>query len=213
MNFVTYSHRNAETLFANDERYMNLYAEVQDAIYGISDQDIIDSYESIDRSSKKSISEPINHLLKERLTNLGWRAESPIFEDPRYNTGSGQKKWRLDFAKDEISIEVAFNHGEAIAWNLLKPVMASELNHVKKAIQTSAGIIICATADMKEAGNFDNAVGEYEKFLRYLKPMYNFLTSPLLIIGLEAPNSFHIDKATREIILDCDPSTEEDLVE
>ena len=30
------------------------------------------------------------------------------------------RRWRLDFAKESISLEVAFNHGEAIAWNLLK---------------------------------------------------------------------------------------------
>ena len=125
----------------------------------------------------------------------GWRGESPIFNDPNYRG----KSWRLDFAKDEISIEVAFNHGEAISWNLLKPVMASELNHIEKEIQTSAGIVICATEEMVDAGNFDSAVGTFEKFLRYLTPMYEVLTSPLLIVGLKAPNTFYVNHETREI--------------
>lgn len=94
-----------------------------------------------------------------------------------------------------------FNHGEAISWNLLKPVMASELNHVRKAIQTSAGIVICATEEMREAGNFDSAVGTYEKFLRYLTPMYNVLTAPLLMIGLKAPESFYIDHRTKQVVM------------
>jgi len=99
----------------------------------------------------------------------------------------------LDFAKDNaISIEVAFNHGEAIAWNLLKPVLASELNHVKKALQTKVGVIIVATDDMKEAGGFDSAVGSYEKVIRYLKPFNNFLTVPMVIIGLKKPKTFKI---------------------
>ncbi len=196
MEFITYSHRNAEVLFRNEPIYVNLYNEVCESIVSITDERIIEAYESIERQSKKSISQPINRLLKQELTARGWLAESAIFEDDGYS----DKKWRLDFAKEEISIEVAFNHGEAISWNLLKPVMASELNHIRKAIQTSAGIIICATDEMRDAGNFDSAVGTYEKFLRYLKPMSNVLTSPLLLIGLEAPTSFIIDHTTKQVV-------------
>lgn len=210
MNFITYSHRNAETLFNYDERYRALYHEVREAIYSISDRDLINEYNRIDRASKKSLSQPINRLIKERLLARGWAAESPIFENPDYTT---DKKWRLDFAKDEISIEVAFNHGEAISWNLLKPVMASELNHIEKAIQTSAGIVICATQSLKERGNFDGAVGEYEKFLRYLTPMYGVLPSPILLIGLEAPDSFYIDHTTKQIVIEFDPDINPDMTE
>ena len=195
MEFTSYSHRNAETLFLYDDRYRELYREVVEAIHSISDEDLIAEYNSITRNGKKSISQPINRLLKQRLMEKGWRGESPIFNDPNYRG----KSWRLDFAKDEISIEVAFNHGEAISWNLLKPVMASELNHIEKEIQTSAGIVICATEEMVDAGNFDSAVGTFEKFLRYLTPMYEVLTSPLLIVGLKAPNTFYVNHETREI--------------
>ena len=196
MEFITHSHRNAETLFLHEPQYSELYREVLESLRSISDDDVINEYESIDRHGKKSISQPINRLIKRQLTDLGWTAESAIFEDSRYSN----KKWRLDFAKDQISIEVAFNHAEAISWNLLKPVLASELNHVSKAIQTSAGIVICATELMKTAGNFDNAVGTYETFLRYLTPMYNILTSPVLIIGLLAPQSFYIDATTKQVV-------------
>ena len=196
MDFITYSHRNAETLFLYDPRYINLYQEVTIALHSIREQDIIDAYNAITRQGKKSISQPINRLIKERLTAYGWQPESAIFNDPRYS----EKRWRLDFAKGDISIEVAFNHGEAISWNLLKPVMASELNHIQKSIQTSAGIIITATEAMSAAGNFDNSIGTFEKFQRYLVPMYNILPAPLLLIGLQAPTSFYIDPATRTIV-------------
>lgn len=42
----------------------------------------------------------------------------------------------MDFAKDNIAIEVAFNHGGNVSWNLIKSVLSSELNYVEKAIQT-----------------------------------------------------------------------------
>ena len=140
-----------------------------------------------------SISAAVNELIRDRLIPQGWSTESPIFADSKYNARS-ETRWRLDFAKDEVSIEVAFNHGEASAWNLLKPVLASELNHVKKAIQTSAGILICATEAMKKAGAFDGAVGTYESFVRYLAPLSNVLSVPILLVGLEPPETFWVEK-------------------
>ncbi|MBE6900322.1 MAG: hypothetical protein E7479_06640 [Ruminococcaceae bacterium] len=197
MEITTFSHRNAEVLFNYDEKYIELFNEVAEALSSITDEEIIEEYNGIQRGSKKSLSQPINRIIKRKLVAKGWNAESPIFNDPDYT----DTKWRLDFAKDEIAIEVAFNHGEAISWNLLKPVMSSELNHIEKAIQTSAGIVICATEEMKTAGNFDSAVGTYEKFLRYLTPMYNILPSPILLIGLKAPRTFHIDHETKRVVM------------
>ena len=46
---------------------------------------------------------------------------------------------------------------------------------------------------MKKAGGFDNAVGTYEKYVEYLKPLNNLLTTPMMIIGLEPPKKFTIE--------------------
>lgn len=196
MEFVTYSHRNAETIFMHDDLYRDIYMEIEQALHGISDEELINTYDSIGRTSKKSLSQPINRLIKQRLYAAGWECESRIFNDSDYI----QESWRLDFAKVPISVEVAFNHQEAIAWNLIKPVMASELNHVEKAIKTSAGVVITATAEMAEAGNFDRAIGTFENFVRHLIPMYNILPSPLLLIGLKAPSTFRIDPQTKTVV-------------
>lgn len=186
MDFVTHSFRHAEVILTQSD-YASTYSELVTAIHEVSDEDIINSFNS-HRNPGKSISRDINTLLKVRLKDAGWAIESAIFQNEDYD----DKRWRLDFAKQGLSIEVAFNHGEAIAWNLLKPVLASELNHVQKAIQTDIGIVICATSELKTAGNFDNAVGEYEKFLRYLDPLQDVLTVPILIIGLKAPETFKV---------------------
>lgn len=195
MDYVTYSHRHAGTLFECETPYVTLWREIQDVLRSISDSDLIDIYSSR-YFGKMSISGAINDLIKERLVHSGWSSESPIFADPKYRNAR-ETRWRLDFAKDEVSVEVAFNHAEASAWNLLKPVLASELNHVEKAIQTSAGILICATEEMKTAGAFDGAVGTFESFVRFLKPLNNVLSVPLLLVGLNAPRIFHI--ATQRI--------------
>ena len=201
MNFRVYSHRNALTIFENDEQFEVLWREVVESIHDIPDEELIYEFENSARRNIKSLSEPINILIDRALVALDWSRQSPIFNDPEYLIDRNKTRWTLDFAKDEIAIEVAFNHGEAVAWNLLKPVLSSELNHVEKAIQTTAGIVITATNSLKVCGNFDNAAGTYEKFLRYLNPLMNVLTIPMVIIGLEAPESFRIDRRTREVIL------------
>jgi hypothetical protein len=186
MEYVAHSFRHAEAILSQPD-FRPLMEELSVAIHSISDDDIIASFHST-ANPAKSISRDINGLLRERLKVSGWASESPIFQNEEFDG----MRWRLDFAKERISVEVAFNHAEAIAWNLIKPVLASELNHVQKAIQTEIGVIICATAELKSAGGFDNAVGEYETFLRYLIPLQDLLTVPLLIIGLKAPRTFKV---------------------
>lgn len=192
MNFITHSFRYGLEIFNTQPEFNQLWTEVVTTLNNITDEDIINYFESQPRRAK-SISEAINYLIAERLSRIGWNPQSYIFNDPAYRSNRGNSNWRLDFAKEDISIEVAFNHGEAVAWNLIKPVLASELNHVEKAIQTRAGIIICATDEMKAAGGFDGATGSYEKFLQYLPPLNNILTVPMVIIGLTAPETFRIE--------------------
>lgn len=188
MEYRMYSHRYAGAILNTDQEFAEIWQEVQEVIHSITEEQIIHVFEAKGINRGKSISAAVNELLKIEFIARGWRDESPIFQNADY-TGD---TWRLDFAKDSISIEVAFNHGSVIAWNLLKPVLASELNHVQKAIQTQLGIIICATEEMKAAGGFDGAIGTYEKFIEYLPPLNNQLSVPLLIIGLEAPETFRI---------------------
>lgn len=191
MNYRLHSFRHAEVIL-NEPEYIKLFREVKEILYGLSDLDLIRRHESFGTGSlertPKSLSKAINELLKEKFVDKGWFSESAIFQNTKY---SGDN-WRLDFAKDKISIEVAFNHSTVIAWNLIKPVLASELNHVEKAIQTKIGIIITATSELKSRGGFDTAIGTYEKFLDYLPPLRNMLTTPMLIVGLEPPESFRI---------------------
>ena len=191
MKYKIHSFRHAEVILANENEYIEVWQELLAVISSITDDEIKEYFQNATRRAK-SLSEAINNILKVKLVALGWNEESLIFQDDEY---SGNR-WRLDFAKHNISLEVAFNHGEAIAWNLIKPVIASELNHVNKEIDTEIGIIICATKDLKTKGGFDGAVGEYEKFLTYLNPLRDLLSVPMVIIGLEAPESFEIEHVT-----------------
>lgn len=208
MKFQVFSHRHAKQILENTPEYQQLYLDVLEAIDNVSEERLIrhfiDNYESVGKA-KKSISESINQSLKVELIAAGWTAEARIFRDADFGDG----KWRLDFAKSTpipetdsrlygeisetgVSIEVGFNHSGSIAWNLLKPVLASELNHVEKDIQTSVGIVITASRKLQVAGGFDGAIGVFEDYVSHLIPLRDVLTVPILVIGLDAPDSFKI---------------------
>jgi len=187
MRYKLKSFRYGELILNNEPKYIEKWTELLTTISSITDEEIIIAHEANPRIPK-GLSVALNKIIKEKLIALGWLSESKIFSDEEYSN----KSWRLDFANENISIEVAFNHGEAIAWNLVKPTIASELNHVKKEIKTDIAIVICATKDLKTKGGFDGATGEFEKFERYLDPLRGLLTVPMVIIGLEAPETFKI---------------------
>lgn len=207
MKFVYYAHRYAQAIITSDSDLAFRYNEFVETLEEISDNDLMNDFKNKKASyaargtNFKSISHSINSILKERMDKKqGWKSEVDIFNADSAVLGNTQ--WRLDFACDNgLAVEVAFNHGEAIAWNLIKPCLSSELNHVQKAFQTKVGVYVCATDAMKVAGNFDSASGSYEKVLRYLPPMMNQLTTPMMIIGLTPPATFRIDKITKDIVM------------
>lgn len=193
MNYRYHSFRHAGVIFHEPE-FIDQFYELTGIIDGITEEDLIARHNAYGAENEEqtpmSLSKAINGILKDRFIAAGWQEESAIFQDNHYEGDT----WRLDFAKEDVSIEVAFNHSSVIAWNLMKPVLASELNHVNKAIQTKLGVLITATEDLKKAGGFDGAVGTYEKYIEYLPPLNNILTIPLFIIGLEAPETFRIQQ-------------------
>ena len=204
MKFVTYNHRFALDIVESNVELKELWNEICDALSSITDERLRSEFNK--SSNKMSLSDSINRLIDEELVNRKWTAQSAIFQGDEYT----DKKWRLDFSKrisnpdsriTGMAIEVAFNHGEAIAWNLMKPVLAAEQNQVElqTEIGSGIGIYICATDSLKIAGGFDGAVGEYEKVLRYLLPLFHKLSAPLIIVGLKEPKTFRIEKRKNAI--------------
>jgi hypothetical protein len=199
MEFITHQHRFGLNVVESNYELSLLWNEIRETLNSISDEMLIEEFHN--GSNLMSISNAINSLIDKSLTSKNWVPQSAIFQGNDYS----DKRWRLDFSKriehanqdiSGMAIEVAFNHGEAIAWNLMKPVLAAEINQVELQtdIGVGIGIYICATEELKKAGGFDGAVGEYEKVLRYLTPMFHKLSVPLIIVGLKAPKTFRIEK-------------------
>lgn len=198
-----YSFRFAEEILNSVPQLKSLYEEVLSSISSISDEDIKSRHLLIQsKESTKSLSKAINQLLDEKLVQLQWEDQSGIFSIPEYQEGK-ESTWTLDFSKatrlsdgsaSGIAVEVAFNHAEAAAWNLTKPVLAAEINdmRVQTHIGEGIGIVIVASSELKKYGAFDGAIGDFQRYLKTLKAMRSQLTAPILLIGLGAPTSFKV---------------------
>lgn len=210
-----HSHRFARQITDQTPPLAELVGELMRAIESISDEDILRAHSSFFKEAK-SISKSINHLLRERLVAMGWTKESKIFKGEQFQR---ENTWALDFSKSIIqmvspsedsdyvipspigvAVEVAFNHGEAAAWNILKPVLAAELNHVEKEthIGEGIGVLIVVSAEMEDKGGFDGAVGNYDRYMKHLSVMRNQISVPMLIISLAAPDTFYVERFPKD---------------
>ena len=199
MKFKIYSHRFAENIVKDDLGFKDDYEELINVIEHIKDFDLEDRFklEKQKRPNTKSLSTAINGLIRERLESCGWNSESAIFKEAEYIKGN-TSYWRLDFAKNDICIEVAFNHREAVPHNMLKAVLSTEGNDMlEKEYISQIGVIITATKELKKTGNFDSAAGTFDDFVELLKPYSFFIRCPMIVIGLEGLETFYIDKKTK----------------
>lgn len=203
MRYKLKGHRHALSIVAEQE-FRDDWQEFIGVIESISDEMLIEAFESMSSENVKngrrkpmSLSRSINALIDEGLVAKGWNRQSKIFGDSRFE----DKRWTLDFSKSKkdgqpgegtFSVEIAFNNAGSTAWNLIKPVMACELNHVAKAVQTKIGIVVFATEALKGAGCFDATVGTFEAAEDYLAAMQSIIVSPIVIVGLDAPVSFEV---------------------
>lgn len=194
MRYEIYDFRHGEFIFSHVPEYRGVWESLLDALDSIDEQSIVDRFMSKGDRRGKSVTNAVNALIKEELVGRGWEAESYIFADEAYQDKDDGRKgiWRLDFAREPLAVEVAFNHRSDVAWNLIKPVLAGELNHVEKRVQCGGGVVVCATQAFKDAVGMDSACGTYDDYVAYCLPLRNLLTVPMAIIGLEAPESFRV---------------------
>lgn len=217
MKYVLHQHRFGLDLVNSNPQLKELWGEFTSVISQISDEQIKQEFlnppkhhpvkktrngkPAKRKSNRMSISAAINNLIEDGLVAKGWLDQSKIFQGKQYTSA----KWLLDFSKriqnptenaTGFAVEVAFNHGEAICWNLMKPELAADVNNVKTEtdIGFGVGIYVCATKKLKQEGAFDNTVGEYEKVLRYLEPMSSKLICPLIVVGLKELDTFYLTK-------------------
>lgn len=164
-----------------------LISEIVEQLLSISDDDIVSEQEAyVGRT--KSISKPLTNIIEERMVHKEWNKEVRIFQSS--NKSYQSNRWSLDFEKDNISLEIAFNHEEGTAWNIIKGYISNKSTKIPKSITTIGSIIITATNDLKRIGGFDGSIGSYEKYQEYMGVLEELLEYPIILIGLEGPDTF-----------------------
>lgn len=189
MRYKKYSHFNGLEIIKNIPEAYEKYQEICRMLSSITDKEIIDKYR--EKTPGKSISAVLKQVIEEKMKVLNWENNVAIFDDNEVN-GRGTK-WKSDYVSaPDFSMTVSFDHASVIPNNLMKMTLASEESHMNKNVQTKFGIIITATENLKINGGFDNVVGEFEKYQIQCRVLQNHLKTPMIIVGLEAPESFRI---------------------
>ena len=138
--------------------------------------------------ARRVVSEPsreanrrVNALIDRRLRELGgWTPQPHLFE------AAELEKWKMDFRKDGIGVEVSFNHAEAIPWQFTRLNIAGESERVVEEHRIDVGVVVCAAPSLKRWARMDSAVGTFQQFRAWLREMRPILPVPLMLIGLEA---------------------------
>ena len=194
-------HRGAKSI-VNEPNLKTDYEDILSALSEIEESQLLDYFLTQKKEEKaegkknyrKSISDALNFHIRENLEARRWKKEPKIFKNPDYEASA----WRLDFAKNDICVEVAFNHKEAVPHNMLKAVLSTEGNDMlEKEYITQIGVIVTATKELKKLGNFDRATGTFDDFIELLKPYSFFIRCPIIIIGIEGLETFYIDSKTK----------------
>ncbi|MPQ31257.1 hypothetical protein E4V42_07380 [Clostridium estertheticum] len=181
MEYVIKSINHSEKILKDMEEYK----ELENILCNFSEDLLIDYYK---KDNYISLSNAINKYFKEKLIGLEWNIDSYIFKNSEYSS----KRWTLNYTKDEVAINIAFDHNISICWNLLKGEIQSKPNILQKDGSSNINILLTATSNFIREGGFDNATGSFEEYKKYLPPLSNFINSPILLIGLDKLDTFYI---------------------
>lgn len=170
----------------NDIKEVN---EVFSILDSITEDEIMEVHEGF-LGRTKSISKALSTLIDEKFIYSKWGKSMLIFND--INQEYRTERWTLDYYKNRVSIEVAFNHEEGTSWNIIKGVLANKPNNISKNINVDCSIIITATNDLMRTGGFDTAIGTYEKYIKYFLAFDEIIKYPIILIGLNGLEQFYI---------------------
>jgi Restriction endonuclease BglII len=187
---VTFDFRHAADILARREAW----TELHDTLASIADTDILavhgelsDRRAGVGQRAPAGGQSALNELMRRRLVALGWEKEPRLFD------GEGLRKWKMDFLKEGIGVEVSFNHQEAIAWTLTRLNVAGESEAVLEEHRIDVGVAMYPSDALKRWCRMDNAVGTFDTAEAWLSVMKPILPIPILLVGLDVDDWVETD--------------------
>ena len=205
MEFSTHDFRHAREILENRDSW----SELALAARSITRDDILQVHGAFEAEGKRSPAggqTAINRLFRERLAPSGWIEEPRLFPADE----EALRKWKMDFIKARIGVEVSFNHAEAVPWTFTRLNIAGESDKVLSEHRIDVGVAFFATETLKRWARMDSAVGTFELAKAWLEMMRPIMPIPILIVGLSADGWLDTDafRGTRSFRKDAEPTSD-----
>jgi restriction endonuclease BglII len=182
LDYLVYDFRNALVIL----RSKASFTELEAALHSIDANDVLAAHQRLaDERAQRGSRAPaggqsaLNEVINDKLTMVGWESQPALFRD------KALEKWKMDFRKEGIGVEVSFNHAEAIPWQFTRLNIAGESERVIDDNRIEVGVVVCAAPSLKAWARMDGAVGTFDQFKAWLREMRPILPVPLLLLGLE----------------------------
>ena len=178
MKCKKYAHRYADIILNSEYTIKNEIDDVLDRLtfdnIELKSREINQEKINAGKKVQKGKQPAINSLLKELFIEKGWEAEKKVFND-------SDNDLVIDFWKNKIGIDVAFNHRSFIGGDLLKLQAGAEIKNM-----INIGIYVCCTNNfLKHISNDHSSIVSFERVKWYLENFYSVLTVPILLVGFE----------------------------
>lgn len=158
--------------------------ELQRELMAIDDQEIVREHQAICSRVNRAPAggqTAINSRIRSRLEPLGWTPEPRLFTDADPNV----RRWKMDFIKAKLGVEIAFNHSEAVPWNFTRLNLAGEATSVQRSSQIEVGVAVFATKGLKDWCKMDGSVGTFDLAINWLELMKPVMPIPIMVVGLD----------------------------
>ena len=167
------------------------WKELLSVVGGIAARDIEKTQLDVLVGKPVGAQKAINHVFKERFTQLGWMNEVLVFPTPTYAKKTGVPlpaeafpDRKIDFMKNHLGVEIAFNHESYLERILFRLNVASEADGVIEDHEVVAGVIVVASERVKRWGKMDQSVATFEGARRTLGLVRHSFAVPLILVGL-----------------------------
>ncbi|MFI5184241.1 MAG: BglII/BstYI family type II restriction endonuclease [Vicinamibacteria bacterium] len=194
MNYESYAFRHADRLLVG----MDAWADLRAAIQRFDSDLVVERHlELTSDKLERGVSTPagaqtaMNSLFEDFLPDPPWTHQPRLFRQSKSGPGVGvdplkMSLWKMDFLRDRLGVEVAFNHAEAVAWQFTRLNIAGESERVLAESQIDVGVVVAADQSLKSWGRMDSAVLTFETCRAWLREMRAILPIPILVVGLSA---------------------------